>query len=470
MKTRLDHSHWFQRLLTAAFVWLVIQGNCQAQTAPGPEGLSAEEWQLVLDHRAKKAQSATKARKSATSVEVVRLGSNALSQKKEPLMVPLSFEPLAALASAQPRSGRVVIVHRNSLGYDFLPGQMQDEPVAGDLYNNSYPFFRGLLSGLRLRSDLEGLKPVYALLDKGLNQRTGAPRAANGLGAMETATSQEEDLAAEIGYVRDGLTDSEVWTAKGVLYLPLSYINAAGDPLSLLPDVLGYENTWTIFYPAIRFNRDSSKDGTAGEINQLDFMIGADFNYYPAPGKLNESIREILENPLGQLGGVFRVAAGVRTNFDFESAEPITEWSFQPVKKEAGLNSYLDAGDRKTMAFRPRMILKALAQATQADIDPEDLNLSKEAIMPLGFEAGFSFKPEMLGDTWGKMELSAVYRCVYDVLNDNAFHGLFTAKLQLPMVIGQSTEAGWVLSYERGDDLDTYEEIDELKLGLSVRF
>jgi hypothetical protein len=76
----------------------------------------------------------------------------------------------------------------------------------------------------------------------------------------------------------------------------------------------------------------------------------------------------------------------------------------------------------------------------------------------------------MLGDTWGKMELSAVYRGVYDVLNDNAFHGLFTAKLQLPMVIGQSTEAGWVLSYERGDDLDTYEEIDELKLGLSVRF
>jgi len=310
MKTHLDHSYWFQRLLTAALVWLAIQGHCQAQTAPRPEGLSAEEWQLVLDHRARRAPSATQDGKPATFKEVVRLGSKALSGKKEPLMVPLSFEPLAARASVQPRSGRVVIVHRNSLGYDFLRGRRRTSP-SQETCITIVTHFRGLLSGLRLRSDLEGLKPVYALLDDARSQRTGAPRAANGLGAMETATSQEEDLAAEIGYVRDGLTDSEVWTAKGVLYLPLSYINAAGDPLSLLPDVLGYENTWTIFYPAIRFNRDSSTDGTPGEINQLDFMIGADFNYYPAPGKLNESIREILENPLGQLGGVFRVAAGV---------------------------------------------------------------------------------------------------------------------------------------------------------------
>jgi hypothetical protein len=428
---------------------------CTASAAEIPEGLTAEEWQLVQNHRKKKKSEAP----SASSARKI----NAVAR------VPDTTQEFRDRTEGKTPQERFALVYRNNnLSYVFGRDPALFQDLSGVTYSepDSNSVFRGLFGALRLRESLDGIKSSYPVVDD---------RGNISFNSAENPQAQEEDKAANFGWTRDGTADAEIWKGKGALYLPMVYISESDGPFGTNFQVLGYRNNWNVIYPAVRFERDSSKDGTDAEVNTLDFLVGWDMNFVES----DTSDAKWLKDTLGNLAGVVRFAAGVRTTFDFDHTTWLTEVNWLPVDKDNAINAFLservvrDVGQAASLpALNPKVILKAFSAATQSRFILPDNKDSLEDVVPLGFEAGFAIRPGDItsSELLRRLELSATYRGQWDVINGSDYHGLLDISLSLPFVEGDTTYAGWKVSYKRGDDLTSYEELDELSIGLEVKF
>ena len=436
-----------------AMVMVCFGSIVSAATPTRPNGLTEEEWQMVLKFRESKVATSSAAAQVSPSATVNPSPSAVATPPK-------SIQSLANRAADQSWRNRFVLVYRNNTQrYIFGDDPSKNLELGTDLYVGDKDRFRSFLGAVRLRDSLDGIKGAYPVLD----DRPGVL-----YNAAENVQAQEEDSPATLGWTRDEIADTETWKGKGVFYLPVAFIGNDANPLSSGFHLLGYRNNWNLFYPAVRYERDSSKDGTDSEINTLDFLVGVDMNFIPD----DISVNDWIQDSLGNLAGVVRVAAGIRTNFDFEDASFLTEFSYQPVDKENALNAFLTKSKGGSLnAFLHKFILKGFGDVTQSRFVSSALG-SQETVLPLGFEAGLAIRP---GDItsyklWRKLELSATYRGQWDVLNQGDYHGLLDVSLSLPFIEDQTSYAGWKVSYKKGDDLTNYDELDELSLGVEVKF
>ncbi len=467
-----------------AVVLGILSASMVASAAepPKPDGLSDEEWQLVRQHRQAKAEAESTVRVSPNPTAARASVSSLAEVRRLQSITDLESSFTAKAVTSNPFSidrDRFVLIYRNNtLDYVFGEDPTSGSELRSDLYlgnladQNQKRRFSKFLAAVRLRDSLDGIKAAYPVLDS----RPGV-----GANAAENKQAQEEDNPATLGWTRDGVADSEVWQGKGVFYLPFAYFGDDRTPLASGLKIFGYRNNFNVFYPAVRYDRDSSKDGTEAEVNTLDFLMGVDMNFINVKEGEPTATSLWLQDSLGNLAGVVRLAAGVRTNFDFEDATFLTELNYMPVDKENRLNAFITRrkvkGDQDGVssalpAILHKIILKGFGNVSQsgfvADAPPDGLVTT----LPLGFEAGFALRPGDIASNglWRRLELSATYRGQWDILNNSEFHGLLEVALSLPFIEDQTSYAGWKLSYKKGDDLTNYDELDQLSIGLEVKF
>lgn len=342
----------------------------------------------------------------------------------------------------------------------------------GDRAKEHTHVFSSILSSLHLRESLDNSKPFQMTVSPEVLKNGGT--LADAVFAVDNPDAQDKESDfATFNYTNNRLTHAEGWKAKGVLYLPMAMASTDGrimSPLNYLP-LMG-NSSWAIFYPAFRFERDTSKDNTPAPINTLDLLLGADFNFYgnnPA-----DATAENYKADWDNFNFVIHAAAGAHTTFAFDKIEPLWELTATPVAHAGGmnLNAYNQNphGDAATNGMLLHKVIARLTGTATKNVQDTMDGKKGDSAMPIGYDIGFAIRPETDNRFWSKTEFKAHYEGQWDTQKSNAYHHLFTASLTLPTVGSETSDAGFAISYRRGDDLTSFEKVDEIDVSLKVRF
>jgi hypothetical protein len=364
--------------------------------------------------------------------------------------------------------------------------------------------FPSIANGLRLRQDLFDLK-AYDVVDPNATAAKNDALGTLSTGTTDTTTpmanakTQATDAKpATFNYSHNNITGKDGWKAQGILYLPTTFVDDNGNPTSPfnLADFLHpfADSSWMILYPAIRFNRDSSKDGTSSPVNQLDFLIGADFNFYHLPKKDSSGTEPSV--PLGSIENfayIIRMAAGMHTDFSLHNPKPLFEMSMDPFVIEGmGINTfnYGSSSQKSTTGDASKAVTDSTAGQDLSPImwkitmrgigqiagQPLTVGQVKEGdtTFPLGFQTGLTLTPRnsaktFMGFPYGKLKVTAMYTGVVDTKHDDQYSGLFEADLELPFLGSDASQSGWVVSYKNGNDLTSHDKVNEVDVAFSIK-
>ena len=176
-----------------------------AATPTRPNGLTEEEWQMVLKFRESKVATSSAAAQVSPSATVNPSPSAVATPPK-------SIQSLANRAADQSWRNRFVLVYRNNTQrYIFGDDPSKNLELGSDLYVGDRDRFRSFLGAVRLRDSLDGIKGAYPVLD----DRPGVL-----YNAAENVQAQEEDSPATLGWVSRRSTTTSV--AKRVSTGPYS--------------------------------------------------------------------------------------------------------------------------------------------------------------------------------------------------------------------------------------------------------
>lgn len=331
-------------------------------------------------------------------------------------------------------------------------------------------------NSIRIRESLDNIKAFQMTVNEDILAAGGSP--ADAVFAISNAEVQDKESDfASFKYTNNRLTNKAGWNAKGVIYLPMTLVSEEGQPMSPfnLFDSAGVHSNWAIFYPAIRFERDTSKDNTKSPLNTLDFLIGADFNFYKGDptlpyGGTGDGSRDGAD--LSHFNYVIHMAAGAHSNFNFDKVKPLYELTYTPVVDK--LNAYqtkpVETGDgTEPGGLLYKIILQATGVVTQNVNDTQN-GKAGDTTMPLGFDAGLGLRLDTGSNFWDKTELKAHYQGQWDTKQDSKFSGLFTASLILPTITDETSESALSIDYRNGHDLTTFEKVDEIAVTYKVKF
>ncbi len=366
------------------------------------------------------------------------------------------------------------------LGLKHKNGEVDESRIGNDVdgwFGNRNTHFGSIGNSIHIRESLDNLKAFQMTLDEDILRKGGTP--ADAVFAVSDADTQgiESDFAS-FNYKNNRQTHSTGWNAKGVIYLPMTLVNSDGKPTSLLNYIVQDHSSWSIFYPAVRFERDTSKDSTKTPVNALDFLIGADFNFYDQDPSLPVTDTERSQKDsadLTHLSWVVHAAVGAHTDFSFSSVKPLYELTYTPVYRT--LNAYNRSIDKQGDGNRSpgergvayKIILQGVGLATENVTDTKN-SKKGDSTLPLGIDAGFGLKAHFGNDFWDRAEFQARYQARWDTRKDNKYNGLFSASLILPTISDETSQTAWSIDYRKGDDLTTFDKVDEIAVSLKVKF
>lgn len=287
---------------------------------------------------------------------------------------------------------------------------------------------------------------------------------------VESEASGTASDGAEFGWNRNNITAADSWSANGVAYFPM-----------LFQSTLARQY---LFVPSVEFNRDTSTDGTANEINSLIGRLGLEFNW------VND--REI---PGLEKGYVIRTALGYQTDFDFASGQWILDFQAEKVDEEQGIGVFSPREDAADPARREAAASTARRQILGIEEMPRKITIApilsfasiediagKESLEQLedmtyatiGAKIGLDYELAFLRHTrflagFSSTKIGAEYRVWTTIGSSSQSFDYIDAHLIMPF-LGTSDKLTLKAFYRYGDTPDTLERVDMLGLALTAKF
>lgn len=407
----------------------------------GSYPLTAEEWEIIKAHRAKKSSEGAAVKKSSDEGE---------KKDDEATGVPRSVKILNLNFSAGYRAlyGGIAEPKETDKVIGFTPSDITD-------YTGGWNSFIG---NFRLRKEWNENKKYESKGDYWYE--------------LDTI---EDAQPAEFAWVRDGLTDSDSWNAAGVIYYPIivrhSETSMAEHPHPAL-----------ILSPSVEFNRDTGTDASDDPVNSLIFRLGFDWDI-----PLSDDSKS--DNCI-----ILRGALGYQTDFDFESENLIAELELAPVLEKIGLNTFerpykhlVDKDKQENLKITDKddgrwvyRKITAKPLVTLGDVLNDGGQLGLQSLdgsfLHAGFEVGLDLKLKFLPKALNRTTIGATYRWWADVGSDSETYDYLQATINVPILSAwnNAPNAGdrvFITGfYRKGNIPVTLEEEDLLGVTLGLKF
>lgn len=266
-----------------------------------------------------------------------------------------------------------------------------------------------------------------------------------------TAPKAPKDVAgAEFSYSRDNASPNTAWTARGVVAVPFYIVEPVKSD-----DRYAIGKSYVVA-PFVSFDKiTNSSTAAKTNLNNLTF------------GLISEAavVNVGRESPVDHY---FRLNGGANMDFDghFKSSYLRAEW--EPVSTALGLNAPLDFMSATGFNFSP--IIKARAEyITNVGTVPQPIFAERNAVFRIGSRVGIEIQP--VTDLWpnwfNSFTFVATYGYLYDTLSSRSY-SLFDSALNYNIdANGNYAITG---SYRRGRLEETGDRVDQVMVGLAVKF
>lgn len=276
-------------------------------------------------------------------------------------------------------------------------------------------------------------------------------RSLEDISTLSKPKDPKDSVGAQFSYGRDNVSPNTVWSARGVVAVPF-YITEAeksDDRYAIGKSV--------VVAPFASFDKLTNSSASLAKTNLNNLTLGL--------------ISEAAVTNVGREQPVdhyFRLNSGVNMDFEGHMKSWYARAEWRPVSTAAGLNAPIDALSVTGFNFSPIIKVRAEYIGKVGTID-QPIFAARNDALRVGPLVGIEVQP-VLGlwpDWFNSFTLVATYGYFYDTLS-NRNYSLFDSALNYN--IDKDGNYALSASYRQGRLEETGSKVDQIMLGLAVKF